>query len=181
MSETHTAPSRVTDRISHIESPESKSTSRIQSTDRLGRTGFDSVKSALELSMTKTTPPHTSIDIRVKNKQTMSSIDSNLSRTSPPIYQSTPKHYDDAGHESEDELSDPKQTTKQEDNYDTRRRQLKPHLRDFSQSTAQSIDTTQRSTSKFNETSMENILSHVQTSKGLFYLIIHFLIFLFAR
>jgi hypothetical protein len=178
MSETHTAPSRVTERISRIENNESKPTSRIQPTDRLGRTGFDAIKSSLESSMTKTTEPssipRTLIDITIKDKRIASSIDSDLSGSPPPIYQSTPKstkqkHDEDAGHESEDELSDP--TAKQDQYYDTRRRTSKTRLRDFSQSTSQPIDTTylnQRTVSSFNETNMENILSHVPTSKGLF-------------
>jgi hypothetical protein len=128
--------------------------------------------------MTKTTTepvpiPQTTIDIRIKDKQTTSSIDSDLSGSPPPIYQSTPKsikqkHDEDAGHESEDELSDP--TTKQEQYHDTRRRTSKTRLRDFSQSTSQPIDTpySQRTPSSFNETNMENILSHVPPSKGLF-------------
>jgi hypothetical protein len=176
MSETHSAPSRVTDRVSRIENNESKSTSRIQPTDRLGRTGFDAIKSSLESSITKTTElssvPQTVVDITIKDKRITSSIDSDLSGSSPPIYQSTPKstkqqHDEDAGHESEDELSDP--TNKQEQYYDTRRRTSKTRLRDFSQSTAQPVDTTylsQRSKSSFNESNMENILSHVPTSKG---------------
>jgi hypothetical protein len=145
MSETHTGPSLVNDRISRIES-----------------------------SIIKTTPPsQTSIDIKLKNKQMISSIDSDLSGPTKPIYQSTPKSikqkYDEyTGHESEDELTDPKQ------NYETRRRLSKTRLRDFSQSTSQPIDTTrtvQRTTSKFNETDMENVLSHVPASKGwLFFL-----------
>jgi hypothetical protein len=167
MSETHTAPSLVSERISRIENTDSKSTSRVQPSDRLGRTGFDTVKSSLESSITKT--PQTSIDIRIKNKQTMSSIDSDLSGPTQPIYQSTPKtiktkYIEDAGHESEDELSDSKQ------NYDTRRRTSKTRLRDFSQSTPQLFDTNssvQKTISKFNETSMENMLSHVPSSKGL--------------
>jgi hypothetical protein len=182
MSETHTAPSRVTERISRIENNESKSTSRVQPTDRLGRTGFDAIKSSLESSITKTTEPsyipHTSIDITIKDKRIISSMDSDLSGSSPPIYQSTPKstkqqHDDDAGHESEDELSDP--TNKQDQSYDLRRRTSKTRLRDFSQSTPQTIDSTylsQRTKSSFNETNMENILSHVPTSKGLFFFIL---------
>jgi hypothetical protein len=182
MSETHTAPSRVTERISRIENNESKSTSRVQPTDRLGRTGFDAIKSSLESSITKTTEPssvpHTTIDITIKDKRIISSIDSDLSGSSPPIYQSTPKstkqqHDDDAGHESEDELSDP--TNKQDQSYDLRRRTSKTRLRDFSQSTPQTIDSTylsQRTKSSFNETNMENILSHVPTSKGLFFFIL---------
>ncbi len=139
MSETHTAPSLVSDRISRIEN-----------------------------TITKTTP-QTSIDIKYRTNQVISSIDSDLSGPTQPIYQSTPKSikqkYDeDAGHESEDELSDPKQ------HYDTRRRTSKTRLRDFSQSTSQPIDTpySQRTPSSFNETNMENILSHVPPSKGLF-------------
>jgi catalase len=142
MSETHTAPSLVSDRISRIEN-----------------------------TITKTTP-QTSIDIKYRTNQVISSIDSDLSGPTQPIYQSTPKSikqkYDeDAGHESEDELSDPKQ------HYDTRRRTSKTRLRDFSQSTSQPIDGTsivQRTISKFNETDMENVLSHVPTSKGWFIL-----------
>jgi len=172
MSETHTAPSRVTERISRLENIDSKPT------DRLGRTGYDTIKSTLESSTTKPVEPlpasHTTIDITIKNKRTVSSIDSDLSGASPPIHQSTPKstkqkHDEDAGHESEDELSDP--TNKQEQHYDTRRRTSKTRLRDFSQSTSQPIDTSylgQRTKSTFNETNMENILSHVPTSKGLF-------------
>ncbi len=178
MSETHTAPSRVTEQISRLESNEPKSTSRIQSTDRLGRTGFDAIRSSLESSMTKTTEapsvPQTSIDITIKDKRTVSSIDSDLSNSSPPIYQSTPKstkqkHDEDAGHESEDELSDP--INKQDQFYDARRRTSKSRLRDFSQSTSQPMDSTylsQRTKSSFNETNMENILSHVPTSKGFY-------------
>jgi hypothetical protein len=177
MSETHTAPSLVTERISRIENNESKFTSRVQPSDRLGRTGFDTIKSSLESSIIKPTEPssvpQTSIDITIKDKRIISSIDSDLSGSSPPIYQSTPKstkqkHDEDAGHESEDELSDP--TNKQEQHYDTRRRTSKTRLRDFSQSTSQPIDTSylgQRAKSTFNETNMENILSHVPTSKGL--------------
>jgi hypothetical protein len=170
MSETHTAPSLVSERVSRIENTESKPTSRIQQSDRMGRTGFDAVKSALESSTTKPTTPQTSIDIRIKNKQTTSSFDSDLSGPTQPIYQSTPKvsktkYADDAGHESEDELSDSKQT------YDARRRTSKSRVRDFSQSTSQPTDanySVQRTISKFNESNMENILSHVPTSKGMF-------------
>ena len=75
------------------------------------------------------------------------------------------KQNEDAGHESEDELSDPKLR------YDTRRRTSKTRLRDFSQSTSQPIDVTHtihRASSNFDETNMENVLSHVPTSKGLF-------------
>jgi hypothetical protein len=143
MSETHTAPSLVSDRISRFES---------------------------SINKTTTTTPQTSIDIKYKARPVISSIDSDLSRPTQPIYQSTPKsvkqkYNEDAGHESEDELSDPKQ------NYDTRRRTSKTRSRDFSQSTSQSMDTNhvvQRTVSKFNEGNMENILSHVPTSKGLF-------------
>jgi hypothetical protein len=177
MSETHTAPSRVTDHVTRIESTESKSTPRVQTNDRLGRTGFDAVKSSLEPSMTKTNelfPTHqSSLDTTMKNKRTISSIDSDLSGASPPIHQSTPKsnkqkHDLDAGHESEDESSDP--TTKYDQHYEARRRTSKTRLRDFSQSTSQPIETNyigQRSKSSFNESNMENILSHVPTSKGL--------------
>ncbi|CAF0807335.1 unnamed protein product [Rotaria sp. Silwood1] len=177
ISETHTAPSRVTEHISRIEGAESKSTSRVQPTDRLSRPGFDAIKSSLESSMTKTTeqlpPPQTSTDLTIKDKRIISSIDSDLSGASPPIYQSTPKSTkqkldEDAGHESEDELSDP--TNKQGQQYDIRRRTPKTRLRDFSQSTTQPLDDatyiSQRNKSSFNETNMENILSHVPTSKG---------------
>ncbi|CAF4150987.1 unnamed protein product, partial [Rotaria sp. Silwood2] len=177
ISETHTAPSRVTEHISRIQSTESKSTSRIQPTDRLGTTGFDAIKSSLESSMTKTTEQlptiQTSTDLTIKDKRIISSIDSDVSGSSPPIYQSTPKSTkqkidEDAGHESEDELSDP--TNKQEQQYDIRRRTPKTRLRDFSQSTTQPLEDTtyisQRNKSSFNESNMENILSHVPTSKG---------------
>ena len=177
MSETHTAPSTVNERISRIESTESKSTSRVQPSDRIGRTGFDTIKSTLESSsITRTAEPssipQTVVDITIKDKRVISSIDSDLSGSSPPIYQSTPKstkqkHDEDAGHESEDELSDP--TNQQESPYDTRRRTPKTRLRDFSQTTPQQVDASyvsQRSKSSFNESNMENILSHVPTSKG---------------
>ncbi|CAF3643377.1 unnamed protein product [Rotaria sordida] len=177
VSETYTAPSRVTEHISRIESTDSKSTSRIQSTDRLSSAGFDTMKSSLEPSMIKTTErltvPQTSTDLIIKDKRIISSIDSDVSGASPPIYQSTPKSIkqkldEDAGHESEDELSDP--TNKQQQQYDIRRRTPKTRLRDFSQSTTQPFDDityiSQRTKSAFNETNMENILSHVPTSKG---------------
>jgi hypothetical protein len=117
--------------------------------------------------------PQTSTELTVKDKRLISSIDSDVSGASPPIFQSTPKstkqkHDEDAGHESEDELSDP--TNKQEQQYDMRRRTPKARLRDFSQSTSQPMDDTtyltQRTNSSFNEANMENILSHVPTSKG---------------
>ncbi|CAF1395956.1 unnamed protein product [Rotaria sp. Silwood1] len=169
MSETHTSPSIVTDRLSHIDSIESKSTSRIQPSDRLGKTEFDAITSKLESSIAKTLP-QTTIDIQIRKKQgTSSTIDSDLNRLSQTNYQTTlkstkQKHIEDAGHESEDELSDPKQ------NYDTRRHISKARLRDFSQSTSQPVDTNltvQRTTTKFNERNMENILSHVPISKGI--------------
>lgn len=180
MSETHTAPSLVTERRSQLETPESKSTTRVQSVDRLGRTGFDQIKSSLESSMTKTSEPpstpHATVDITIRNKQVMSSIDSELSGRSPPIHQSTPKATkqtlddDDAGHESEDELSDPTSHVKrQEQNQDARRRPQKTRLRDFSQSTSQSIEpsyVSQHTRSSFNEENMENMLSHVPSSIG---------------
>ncbi|CAF5086657.1 unnamed protein product, partial [Rotaria socialis] len=80
---------------------------------------------------------------------------------SPPIYQSTPKSVkqkqdEDAGHESEDELSDP--ANQQEQQYDIRRRTPKTRLRDFSQSTSQQMDDTaylsQRNKSSFTESNM---------------------------
>jgi hypothetical protein len=168
MSETHTAPSLVSDRISRIENIETRSPPRIPSSDRLGKKEFDTIKTSVESPIITT--PQTSIDIRIRNQQIISSIDSDLSGPTQPIYQSTPKtikqKYDeDAGHESEDELSDPKQI------HDTRRRTSKSRLRDFSQSISQPMDTTNnilRTISKFNETNMENVLSHVPPSKGLF-------------
>ncbi|CAF1179870.1 unnamed protein product [Adineta steineri] len=146
ISETHTGPSRVS-----------------------------TIKSTLESSTSKQTEPlptsHTKVDITIKDKRTISSIDSDLSGASPPIHQSTPKstkqYRDDDGHESEDELSDP--TNKQDQHYNARRRTSATRLRDFSQSTPQPADTTylnQRTKSSFTETNMENILSHVPTSKG---------------
>ncbi|UJR36708.1 hypothetical protein I4U23_029425 [Adineta vaga] len=149
MSETHSAPSRVSTIKSTLESS-SLTTKQIES-----------------LPTT-----HSKVDVTIKDKRTISSVDSDVSGASPPIYQSTPKSTkqnlnDDAGHESEDELSDP--TNKQEQQYDQRRRQPKTRLRDFSQSTSQPGDTTylnQRTKSSFTETNMENILSHVPASKG---------------
>ena len=143
--------------------------------------------------MTRTTEPmpasQTLVDTTIKDKRIISSIDSDLSGSSPPIYQSTPKstkNDEDAGHESEDELSDP--TNKQKQYQDSRRRAPKTRLRDFSQSTSQPIDSTylsQRTKSSFNETSMENVLSHVPTSKGLFTLLfslnMYNFLFLFYR
>ena len=169
MSETHTAPSRVTDRVSQFES---QSPSRMQPTDR-----FDSPKFSVHSSMHKPTEssstPYASIDITIRNKQVSSSVDSDLSGSPPPIYQSTPKsnkqRRDDDGHESEDELSDPT-TNKQEHHQDPRRRPSKTRLRDFSQSTSQIVDagySSQRTKPTFDEGNMENILSHVPTSKGL--------------
>lgn len=141
MSETHTAPSLVSDRISRFEN--------LQSTDSYDRKGFETT---------------------LTSKQVISSIDSDMSAPAQPIYQSTPKSFkqqaqdDDAGHESEDELSDPKQY------FDSRRRTSKTRLRDFSQSTSPPDDgahAVQRATTYFDETHMENVLSHVPTSKGL--------------
>ena len=94
-------------------------------------------------------------------------MDSDLSGPTQPIYQSTPKSYklkqdEDAGHESEDELSDPKQS------YDTRRRTSKTRLRDFSQSTQQPIDvlhTVHRAT-----TTLDNLLTQVPITKSRFHL-----------
>ena len=179
MSETHTAPSLVTERRSQIETVEPKSTTRVQSVDRLGRTGFDHIKSSLESSMTRTSEPssipHATVDITIRNRQVVSSVDSDLSGRSPPIHQSTPKTNkqtleDDAGHESEDELSDPtSHVTKQEQTQDPRRRAPKTRLRDFSQSTSQPIEssyTSQHTRSTFNEENMENMLAHVPASKG---------------
>lgn len=147
MSETHTAPSRV-----------------------------NTIKTTLESSTAKQPEPmlptHTKVDITIKDKRTVSSVDSDVSGASPPIHQSTPKptkqrQNDDAGHESEDELSDP--INQHEQQYDVRRRQPKTRLRDFSQSTSQTADTSYlnpRAGSSFTETNMESILSHVPTSKG---------------
>ncbi|CAF1617278.1 unnamed protein product [Rotaria magnacalcarata] len=153
MSETHAAPSLVTDRIANSDNLESKAIIRIKSNERLSQLDDDSLA-------------QTTVDIQIKHKQ---GINSDVKRpTQPIIYQTTSKstnqkHTDDAGDESEDELSDPKQ------NYDVRRRISKGRLRDFSQSTTQPIDTNltaQRTTTKFTERNMENILSHVPTSKG---------------
>lgn len=169
MSETHTVSSLVSDRISHIDTTESKSLPRVQSNDCLGRSEIDALKSKLEITMTKPSS-QTTIDIQIKNKQTTSSsIDSDLSRPSQPIYQTTPRtikqqqRREDAGDESEDELSEPKQI------YDQRRRTSKTRTRDFAQTVAHPIETTspvQRTIAKFNERNMENVLSHVPTSKG---------------
>ena len=177
MSETHTAPSRVTDRVSQFETIESKSPSRMQPTDRFDSPKF-SVHSSMHKSAESSSTPYASIDITIRNKQVSSSVDSDLSGSPPPIYQSTPKSNkqkrDDDGHESEDELSDPT-TNKQEHhhhhhNQDPRRRPSKTRLRDFSQSTSHTVDagySGQRTKPTFDEGNMENILSHVPTSKGL--------------
>lgn len=59
-----------------------------------------------------------------------------------------------------------------------RRRTPKTRLRDFSQSTSQPIEDTtyvsQRNKSSFTETNMENILSHVPTSKGMLNIVFFF-------
>ncbi|CAF4178420.1 unnamed protein product, partial [Rotaria magnacalcarata] len=121
MSETHAAPSLVTDRIANSDNLESKAIIRIKSNERLSQLDDDSLA-------------QTTVDIQIKHKQ---GINSDVKRpTQPTIYQTTSKstnqkYTDDAGDESEDELSDPKQ------NYDVRRRISKGRLRDFSQSTTQ--------------------------------------------
>lgn len=88
---------------------------------------IDALKSTFEPTISKTARP---VDITIQSKQTIASIDSDISRTSPPKYHSTPKwKYQltaDEGNESEDELSDPPQ-----------RMSPKTRLRDFSQSTPQ--------------------------------------------
>lgn len=179
MSETHTAPSRVTERISHIENLESKAPARVQTSERYPRTSFDTIKSSTTRTTESFPASQISTDVIIKDKRIISSVDSDLSGSSPPIYQSTPKSTkqnldDDAGHESEDELSDPanrlQQQQQQQLQYDIRRRTPKTRLRDFSQATSQTIDDTtfanQRTKSSFDETNMENILSHVPASKG---------------
>lgn len=140
LSETHTVPSTVNERVSHIEN----------------RTGFE-------------VTPQTSIDTRYRAKQVISSIDSEIGGPAArPIYQSTPKSVkqkvdDDAGHESEDELSD----SNQPNNF--RRHSSKTRYRDFTQTTSQPIESThsvQHMVSKFNESNVENVLSHLPSSKG---------------
>ncbi|CAF4821364.1 unnamed protein product, partial [Rotaria socialis] len=117
MSATHATPSLVTDRIANSDNLESKAIIRIKSDERLSQLDDDS-------------QAQTTIDIQIKQKK---GIDSDVNRpTQPIIYQTTSKStnqkdIDDAGDESEDELSDPKQ------NYDVRRRISKGRLRDFSQ------------------------------------------------
>ena len=164
MSETHTAPSHINDRVVFpIDSIESFN---VQSTDRLNRQKFESMTSTHRSSI-----PQTSSNIKQRTQQYVLSMDTDLNRISQPIYQSTPKlskrhNVDDVDHETEDELREPKQ------NYDVRRRITKGYLRDFSQSTSQPIDrnlTVQQTTTNFNEKNMENILSHVPISKGTFH------------
>jgi hypothetical protein len=160
ISETHTAPSRIHDGIR--------------------RSGIDVINTSIESSTTKTSDtssiPQATIDIIIRNKVVSSSTDSTLHGTSLPIHQSTPKtnsyaHDDDAGHESEDELSDPTiRSRKQDQNQDHRRRSSKTRLRDFSHSTSQpmeSVYSSQQTRTVFNEANMENMLSHVPASKGL--------------
>jgi hypothetical protein len=149
MSETHTGPSLVSDRISRLENVPS-------TTDYVSRKGFDTTKTSL---------PQTSIDIKYRSKQVISSMDSDLSGPTQPIYSSTPKSYkqkqdEDAGHESEDELSDPKQS------YDSRRRTSKTRLRDFSQSTQQPIDVTH--TVHRATTNLDDMFTQVPITKSLF-------------
>ncbi len=119
----------------------------------------------------------------MNNKQIISSIDSDFGGPSQPIYQSTPKsikqqHDEDAGHETEDELSDSKY------NYGTRHHTSTTRSRDFSQSTSPSLDTThiiERTGSRFDETNMDNLHSHVPTSRG-WIIILHFLlVYIFSR
>ncbi|CAF4045394.1 unnamed protein product [Adineta steineri] len=166
--ETHTGQSLVSNRISRFENIEAKEISRVQSTERLGRAGIDAIKLSLESSISKASP-QTSFDVKMNNnKQIISSIDSDFMGPSQPIYQSTPKsikqtYHEDQGRDSEDELSEPKQ------NYDTQQQQYlsKTRFRDFSQSTSPSLDTTHLiERTRFNEKSMENVLSHVPASRG---------------
>ena len=95
---------------------------------------IDALKSTFEPTMSKTGRP---VDINIQSKQTISSIDSDISRTSPPKYHSTPKwKYQlgaDEGNESEDELSDP-----------PRHMSPKTRLRDFSQTTPQTHQTIEK-------------------------------------
>lgn len=153
----------------------------MQPNDRLGRSEFEQIKSSLESSITRTVEPttnqSTSIESIVRGKPLISSIDSEVSHRSPPIHQSTPKSTipvqdDDAGHESEDELSDPTNNIRKQEQQtpqDIRRRVPKSRLRDFSQSTpnqGESAFVDPRTRSTFNEESMEQLLSHVPPSKG---------------
>lgn len=140
----------------------------MQSTERLGRSGIEPLKKSLG-SPTLRAPMQSSFDVTINNRQVISSIDSDLGGASQPMYHSTPKavkqnYEDDLGHESEDELSDSKAALEQ------RRRTSRARLRDFSQSVSPSMETShiiERSTTRFNETSMENMLSHVPPSRGL--------------
>ncbi|CAF1095725.1 unnamed protein product [Adineta ricciae] len=149
--------SLVSDRISRFESTELKSGSRAQSIERPGRT-----------NVVQTSPEKAPIDIRMTNTQVMSSIDSDFGGPAQPIYHSTPKAtkqtYDDLGHESGDELSETKGS------FDARQRSSRARLHDFTTtSVSPTIDTTrviERTTTRFNESNMENMLSHVPSSRG---------------
>ena len=158
MSETHTAPARV-----------NEPTTRVRASDRLGRAGFDSIKSTFEPTATRTTP-HTSIDITWKTKQMSSSVDADLSGAPPPIYQSTPKTakktLTDSGNRDHDSSSS-SVTIRHEQPYQTRQEATKGHLRDFSQSTSHVVDTTyvsRRTASKHDESNLENVA--VETSQS---------------
>ncbi|UJR09412.1 hypothetical protein I4U23_013653 [Adineta vaga] len=159
-------PSLVNDRISRFENTEATSMSRVQSTERLGRTGIDAIKLSLDSNASKSSPEKTSIDIQLNNKQFISSIDSDFGGPSQPMYHSTPKtikqtYDDDLGHESEDELSEPKGSFG--------RHSSKTRIQYLPQSSLPNNDTNhvmERSTTRFNETSMENMLSHVPSSRG---------------
>ncbi|CAF4696043.1 unnamed protein product, partial [Rotaria magnacalcarata] len=76
MSETHAAPSLVTDRIANSDNLESKAIIRIKSNERLSQLDDDSLA-------------QTTVDIQIKHKQ---GINSDVKRpTQPIIYQTTSK------------------------------------------------------------------------------------------
>lgn len=98
---------------------------------------IDALKSTFEPTMSKITRP---VDVNIQSKQTIASIDSDITRSSPPIHQSTPKwkyQVTDVGNESEDELSDSPQP-----------KTPKTRLRDLSQSTPQIHQTMEKSASQ---------------------------------
>ena len=122
--------------------------------------------------MIQTSPEKAPIDNRMTNTQVMSSIDSDFGGAAQPIYHSTPKAtkqtYDDLGHASGDELSETKGS------FDAQQRSSRARLQDFTGvSVSPVIDTTRvidRTTTRFNESNMENMLSHIPSSRGMIFL-----------
>ncbi|CAF1054505.1 unnamed protein product, partial [Didymodactylos carnosus] len=175
ITEIHTAPAaRVTDRISRFDTDDQQQQS--QRGTFLTMQTIDTRRQMYE-DIGKQTTPYTSIDVEVREKQPLryhsqtgmiSSIDSDVSvggPSSPPKYHSTPKskvnldlYKNPDGNESEDELSErEQQRTTIVTGITSSMKQR--NLRDISSSTQDQATT-------FNETNMENLLSHVPISKG---------------